>query len=208
MYKRQAQDVFTVPSALQRYQRPSLFVQSDAAAIIDQARAITSGRTATSDQVTALNQWVYRTLVKRLTIGIPSAVDILANPVGDCHEHTILFTALSRSLGLPTRMVAGLVYQHGRFFYHAWPEVWLGQWLPTDPTLGQLIADATHVGLIEAENENLIALGQFVGQLRIQVLSVEPVLPVKPVNPLAGSSEQDSENGPNGLNGPTGQTNR
>ena len=69
-------------------------------------------------------------------------------------------------------MVAGLVYWQGRLFYHAWPEVWLGEWVPTDPTLGQLVADVTHVGLIEAENEQLIALGQFIGTLRVQVVEV------------------------------------
>ena len=85
-------------------------------------------------------------------------------------ENTVFYAALARSIGLPTRMVAGLVYQQGRFYYHAWPEVWLGEWIPTDPTLGQPIADATHLGLIEAESERLVSLGQFIGKLRIQVL--------------------------------------
>ena len=46
-------------------------------------------------------------------------------------------------------------------------------WVPTDPTLGQPLADATHLGLVEAEDERLVALGQFVGQLRVQALDVE-----------------------------------
>jgi len=163
----------TPAPTIQRYQRPSLFVQSDHPAIIDKARAIIGGSSGSWEQVVAVHRWVHQTLTKQLTIGIPSAVDILATPTGDCHEHTILFTALARSLGIPTRMVAGLVYQYGQFFYHAWPEVWLGEWIPTDPTLGQLIADATHIGLIEAENESLISLGQFVGRLRLSVLAVE-----------------------------------
>ena len=71
-------------------------------------------------------------------------------------------------------MVAGLVYYDGRLFYHAWPEVWLGSaWIPTDPTLGQPLADATHLGLVEAEDERLIALGQFIGQPRVSVLALE-----------------------------------
>ena len=113
------------------------------------------------------------TLTKRLTVGLPSALDVLATLAGDCHEHTVLFTALARSLGLPTRMVAGLVYWQGQLYYHAWPEVWVGLWLPTDPTLGQPVADVTHLGLVEAENESLIALGQFIGKLRVHVLNEE-----------------------------------
>ena len=162
-----------LPSALTRYRQPSLFVQSADPRIMTKAAQIIGARTDPWDRVTAIHQWVYQTLTKQLTIGLPSAVDILATPVGDCHEHTILFTALTRSVNIPTRMVAGLVYQRGRFYYHAWPEVWLGEWLPTDPTLGQPLADVTHLGLVEAEDESLMALAQFVGKLRVHVLAVE-----------------------------------
>ena len=31
----------------------------------------------------------------------------------------------------------GLVHIRGSFYYHAWPEVWLGEWVAVDPTLGQ-----------------------------------------------------------------------
>ena len=161
-----------VPETVKRYQRPSPFVQSDDPRLIAKAKEVVGGETDPWKQVALLNHWVFSTVTKRLTIGLPSAVDVLITPVGDCHEHTVFFTALARSLGIPTRMIAGLVYQHGRLFYHAWPEVWVGEWIPIDPTLGQPLADVTHLGLIEAENENLIALGQFVGKLRVHVLSV------------------------------------
>ena len=159
-----------IPAAIRRYLRPSPFVQSDDPRMIAKARELIGLRVDPWDQVAALTRGVFALLTKRLTIGMPSALDVLATPAGDCQEHAVLYTALARSVGLPTRMVAGLVYQQGRFYYHAWPEVWLGEWIPTDPTLGQLIADTTHLGLIEAENEQLIALGQFIGKLRIQVL--------------------------------------
>jgi len=48
----------------------------------------------------------------------------------------------------------------------------VGSWLATDPTLGQLIADVTHVGLTEAEDERLVTLGHFIGKLRFRVLEV------------------------------------
>jgi len=161
------------PSSIERHRRPSPFVQSDDPRIIAKAAQIVGARTEPWEQTVALNQWVFSTLTKRLSIGLPSAVDVLLTPSGDCHEHTVLFTALARSRGLPTRMVAGLVYWQGRLFYHAWPEVWINEWIPTDPTLGQLVADATHIGLIEAENEQLISLGQFIGKLSVHVLEVE-----------------------------------
>lgn len=161
-----------MPEAIRRYLRPSPFVQSHDSRIASQAAAIIGGVREPWERLERIHRWVFNTLSKRLTIGMPSAIDVLATLSGDCHEHTVLFTALARSAGLPTRMVAGLVYQQGRLYYHAWPEVWLGAWVPTDPTLGQLIADATHLGLTEAEGEHLITLGRFLGKLRVSVLQV------------------------------------
>jgi len=160
----------TRPSIPSRYLRASPFIQSDDPRILDRAREIVGNRTDVWERVTALHQWVYTTLRKRLTVGLPSAVDVLLDPSGDCHEHTVVFTALARSLGIPTRATAGLVYYEGRLYYHAWPEVWVGEWVPTDPTLGQLVADPTHLALVEAENEQLVTLTKFLGQLQIRVL--------------------------------------
>ena len=161
------------PKGLTRYRQPTSFVQSTDPRIIATARDIIGSRTDAWERVAALQQWVDRTMVKQLSVGLPSAVDILATPVGDCHEHTVLFTALSRSLGVPTRMMAGVVYWNHQLYYHAWPEVWIdGQWLPTDPTLGQPLADATHLALGEAEDEGLMALGPFIGKLKVRVLEL------------------------------------
>ncbi len=159
----------------ERYRQPSLFVQSDDPRVIAKAKEIIGANTDPWQRVMALNHWVFSTVKKQLTVGFPSAVDVLSTPVGDCHEHTVLFTALARSLGLPTRMIAGLVSMQGRMYYHAWPEVWVGRWIPTDPTLGQPVADATHLGLIEAESEQLISLSQYLGKLSVEVLDVEEV---------------------------------
>jgi transglutaminase-like putative cysteine protease len=164
--------------ALDRYRRPSPFVPSDHPLIRARAAAIAGSQAAPWPRALAINQWVHSTLTKRLTVGLPSALDVLHSLSGDCHEHTLLFTALARSAGLPTRMTAGLAYYGGQLYYHAWPEVWVGGWVPMDPTLGQPIADALHLGLVEAEAETLIALGQFVGQLRLDVLELEEEAPV------------------------------
>src|SRR2546430_8966554 len=44
--------------------------------------------------------------------------------------------------------ISGLVYLDGRFYYHAWPEVWLRDWVAVDPTLDQFPADATHLRFV------------------------------------------------------------
>jgi len=44
--------------------------------------------------------------------------------------------------------VAGLLFTGGRLRYRAWAEVWLGGWVPVDPTLGQFPADGGHFRLL------------------------------------------------------------
>ena len=50
--------------------------------------------------------------------------------------------ALARSAGLPARTVSGLIYLNDRFYYHAWAEVYLADWIAVDPTFDQFPADA------------------------------------------------------------------
>ena len=94
-----------------------------------------------------INRWVYDSLRKSITIGVPSALATLEAGRGDCNEHTQLAVALSRAAGIPARVAAGLAYVDGKFYYHAWPEIWLERWVASDPTFGQFPADAAHLRL-------------------------------------------------------------
>ena len=104
---------------------------------------------------------------------------MLRTKVGDCNEHTALFVALARSIGIPARINVGLVYVRGAFYYHAWPEVYLdegdgrGLWLPVDPTFNQFPADATHVRLARGGLDKQAAILPLIGRLRMRVLDLE-----------------------------------
>ena len=52
---------------------------------------------------------------------------------------------MARSVGIPARICSGLVFSGNAFYYHFWPEVYVGKWVQMDPTLGQVIADANHI---------------------------------------------------------------
>ena len=89
---------------------------------------------------------------KSLARGYMSAPEALSSREGDCTEHSVLFSALAKISGIPTRLVTGLVYVGGPtkhvLGYHEWVEIWTGkEWLAMDPTFGQDIADATHIKL-------------------------------------------------------------
>lgn len=138
-----------------------------------QAREILGGIRDPVEAARRLNEWVYRRLEKKVTISVPSARRVLDEGSGDCNEHTVLYVALARSAGLPTRTAAGLVQVRGRFYYHAWPEVWLGRWVPVDPTLGQFPADASHLRFVIGGLARQVELVRLIGSLELDVLEVE-----------------------------------
>jgi hypothetical protein len=139
------------------------FIQSDDPEIMAWAGRIARGESDV-EKARAISAWVYESLAKSPTLSLPSAREILVQRVGDCNEHAVLFTALARAAGIPTRIATGLTYMGGQFYYHAWPEVFVGRWLALDPTLGQFPADPLHLRLltggIESQYEVLGILGK------------------------------------------------
>jgi transglutaminase-like putative cysteine protease len=118
-----------------------------------------------------INRWVYDSLQKSITIGVPSALATLRARKGDCNEHTQLAVALMRAAGIPARVAAGLAYLDGKFYYHAWPEVWLERWVAVDPTFGQFPADAAHLRLTVGGLGRQADLLRLMGPLKIDVLA-------------------------------------
>ncbi|MEA2624202.1 MAG: hypothetical protein QOD06_247 [Candidatus Binatota bacterium] len=154
---------------------PTPFLQSDDPKIQALAREITGGDRDARRAAGKLMSWVFENLKKVPTVSIPSALEVLETRRGDCNEHAVLFAALARAAGLPARVIAGTVYMPGiaddpgAFYYHAWVEVWLGEWIAADPTFGQLPADATHVKLLEGGPEHHADLGSWIGRLQFEV---------------------------------------
>jgi hypothetical protein len=158
----------------QPYLDPEPLVQSDDPRIQAQARQAIENTRRPEVAARRLTRWVYENLRKEVTAGVPSALDVYARRAGDCNEHTVLFVALARAVGLPARTAAGLVYLDGTFYYHAWPEVWLGDWVAVDPTFGQFPADAAHLRLTVGGLARQLELVRLVGQLGVDVVATEP----------------------------------
>ncbi|MEP6620416.1 MAG: transglutaminase-like domain-containing protein [bacterium] len=118
-----------------------------------------------------INKWVYDSLTKKFTVGVPSALTTLRARSGDCNEHTQLYVALARAAGIPARVATGLALLDGKFYYHAWPEIWLERWVAVDPTFGQFPADASHLRFIIGGLGRQTELLRLVGSLHIDVLS-------------------------------------
>ncbi|MGH7464846.1 MAG: transglutaminase-like domain-containing protein [Longimicrobiales bacterium] len=145
-------------------------IQSDDPRIQETARRIAGGSIDPADVARRLNDWVFGALEKDVTLSVPSALQVLEARSGDCNEHTVLYVALARALGLPTRTAVGLVHVNGSFYYHGWPEVWLDEWVAVDPTLGQYPADASHLRFLVGGLARQVELIRLIGRLQLEVI--------------------------------------
>ncbi|MEW6427413.1 MAG: transglutaminase-like domain-containing protein [Thermodesulfobacteriota bacterium] len=151
----------------------SAYIQADHPDIAALARQLTANTDTALARTRHLAAWVFATIEKRPVLGIPDALATLRSKTGDCNEHAALFAALARAAGIPARIIAGVVHQAGKFYYHAWNEVCLGgAWLSLDTTRDQLPADVTHIGFASGEMDELLAISSLIGKLRIE--AIEP----------------------------------
>ena len=149
---------------------PEPLLQVGAPAIVGLATGI-AGRDRDPRVVAErISQWVHDSLKKEITFGVPDALQVLRSRSGDCNEHTQLFIALARSVGIPARSAAGLALVNGKFYYHAWPEVFLGSWVAVDPTFGQFPADAAHLRFVNGGLARQAELLRLIGNLDIDVI--------------------------------------
>jgi transglutaminase-like putative cysteine protease len=150
-------------------------IDSDAPAIRALAAEAVGETRGVYGAAVRLSHLVHERLRRTFGSSRDRASEMLATGEGDCTEHALLFTALARAAGIPSRPVYGLVYtRYGSggdgLYWHAWVEVRSGEeWIALDPTFDQPVADATHVTLGRASQVDAMGL---LGSL--QVISAEP----------------------------------
>ena len=175
--KKLSLDVASAPSipiieaSVAEWQKPTLFVQSDNARLIEKAKSIIGDETNSAKISEALCHWVYKNMKPTFSARLTNSLEVLDNMEGDCTEHSMLFIGLARASGIPAREVAGLIYVEGPktgFYFHQWARVWVGQWIDVDPTFDQPIADATHIKFAEGDLFEQTKILPVIGQLTIE----------------------------------------
>jgi transglutaminase-like putative cysteine protease len=151
------------------YLEATPFIQSNDPVIKAQVRAILLPRDTAPVKAEKLVSWVYKNIRKRPVLSLPSAVETLKNLMGDCNEHAVLLAALARAAEIPADVEAGIVYQNGRFYYHAWNVLYLGSWITADATLGQMPADVTHIRFVRGTERQGDIIG-LIGKIRLKIL--------------------------------------
>jgi len=123
---------------------------------------------------------------KNLSVGFASASEVARSREGDCTEHGILLAALGRAVGIPTRIVTGVVYtdefggKRDVFVGHLWTQFWIdGEWVDVDAALGQTDVDPTHIAMgVSAAGDtgmaDLVTSGWMsLNKIALKILSVD-----------------------------------
>lgn len=166
----------------------TVFCQSDNRDVQELAQKIIGNEKNSWRAAKKIAVWISRNITPNYDVGFASAEEILENLEGDCSEHTVLFVALCRAVGLPARAVVGIMYGDGIFAYHMWPEVYVGawvgldaKWLAKDKSSGEYYTDATHIKFgISNLDENMFkdmitTISEIIGSLKLEILDYESV---------------------------------
>jgi hypothetical protein len=153
-----------------RFLKPEPLIQSDDPRLIKQAEHIISQEDTPAQKARKIIGWVYHHIEKKPTMSVPSALEVLKNKTGDCNEHAVLTVALLRASGIPAQIEAGLVYLNGRFYYHAWCVLYLGEWITADAVFNQFPADVTHIRLVRGGSSDQLNLLGVMGKMNLEVL--------------------------------------
>lgn len=136
------------PREMEPYLRAEPFIEANHPVIRNLAIALVGDETDPVVASRRILEYVHERLEKEYAPSLPSAIEALRSGSGDCNEHAALAVALLRAAGVPSRVALGVVRQNESWYYHAWPEVWLGgEWVATDPTFGEIPARTHRVRL-------------------------------------------------------------
>lgn len=176
---------------LELYTKPELLIESDSPEIKKLARELErnieskdnnnkrrgrifekgGSNDGVAKAIQYVSDWVFRSLKKTSVLSMPSALQVLETMKGDCNEHSILTVAVLRAMGIPSRVVFGLVYDSGSFFYHAWVEAFDGKnWIEFDPTWGLFPADILRIRIGTGNVSDWVKVLEYVGKIKIKFI--------------------------------------
>jgi hypothetical protein len=155
--------------------KPTRFVQSDYKEIVELAKRAVGGTKDAAEAVKKIEAFVSKYIENRsLSVGYASAAEVAASKVGDCTEFAVLTASMCRAIGIPARVVSGLVYvkafagRENVFGGHAWVEAYVGdKWIGLDATRTPKGFGPGHIALAIGNGEpadffNLVTtLGRF-----------------------------------------------
>jgi hypothetical protein len=156
---------------LERFTAATSTMQSSDPRIRRKADSLCEKRSDRCDSIQACYGYVFRTLAKRYAPTFSNAIETFEAGYGDCGEHAVFLGALLRSVGIPARVVLGLVFNPGKngYYYHAWVMAEShGAWVFADPTLGEFPAGKDRIPLvIDDTGREVMQIAKVIGKIRV-----------------------------------------
>jgi transglutaminase-like putative cysteine protease len=151
--------------------KKSFNIPSDTATFKALSSKLIGDATTVRDAAKRVHDYVYGSMKPNAGIGVlRDATEILKTKEGVCRDYAVLTATLLRSGGVPSRLVSGLVYEEGSFYYHAWVEVWDGNtWVGVDSTLPSGKLTAGHIQLAQGNVEEAFTF-TFLDRVKVEVL--------------------------------------
>ena len=123
---------------------------------------------------------------KNFSVGFASASEVARKREGDCTEHGILLAALGRAMGIPSRVVTGIVYVdefkgvENAMVYHMWTQFFLrGRWVNFDSALDKVRCSADRITLFASSlqeqtlTESLLPAAELMGKLIVKKITAD-----------------------------------
>ncbi len=162
--------------------KPTSFLQSDYNDIIELAKRAVGETKDAAEAVKKIESFVSGYIENRsLSVGYASAAEVAASKVGDCTEFAVLTASMCRAIGIPARVVSGLVYvkafggRENVFGGHVWVEAYVGdKWIGLDATRMSKGFDASHIALAIGNGEpaDFLNLAATLGQFKIDKVTI------------------------------------
>ena len=137
-----------------QYLRANVLVTSEDRQVAQLALRATKGVADPWQKAVRIQNWVYKNITeKNFSVAFAAANEVARNRSGDCTEHAVLAAAMCRAVGIPSRVVIGLVYvkKESGFGFHMWDEVYVNQrWVAIDPAWNESTVDASHIKIADS----------------------------------------------------------
>ncbi len=149
----------------EQYRKPNALIDSDDVRVVSLATRATRGMIDPWEKAAAINTWVHRNVHdKNFKVAFAGAGEVARNLSGDCTEHAVLAAAMCRAVGVPSRVVVGLIYvdKNDGFGYHMWDEVFVNnRWVAIDPSWNQTTVNAVHIKLSDSSLDGVAPFEAF-----------------------------------------------
>jgi len=159
---------------LQNYLKATPAIQSDNTEIKNFSSRTVGSETNPVKKAELLQAAVFQLIGKDVNRNSNTALEVLERKAGDCTEHALLFNALARAAGIPSREVTGLMYTQSpepQFYWHVWNEIHDGtRWISVDPTWDEVFVDAGHLKIAD---ENTVKIANSFGKIKIEIQSFQ-----------------------------------